>query len=227
MRRPPELGGRSALPDPDPRLLAAVVVPARDEQARIEACLLALTGQRGVAPRSYEVIVILDGCRDDTASIVAQIVGRASQTPLHAVALPVSQGVGRARRHGMDLACERLLGLGKRGGLIASTDADSVVADDWLACQLALASSGASAIGGLIELDADESGVLAPQALTDRERRSVERMRAVFDEHPREGTVQHHQFSGASLALTAETYRRCGGLPVRAALEDEALEREL
>ncbi|MFZ1924986.1 MAG: glucosyl-3-phosphoglycerate synthase [Solirubrobacteraceae bacterium] len=41
------------------------------------------------------------------------------------------------------------------------------------------------------------------------------------------GADEHHQFSGASLALTAGTYRRCGGLPVRAALEDEALEREL
>jgi hypothetical protein len=39
--------------------------------------------------------------------------------------------------------------------------------------------------------------------------------------------AEHHHFSGASLSLTAETYRRCGGLPVRAALEDEALEREL
>jgi hypothetical protein len=29
------------------------------------------------------------------------------------------------------------------------------------------------------------------------------------------------------MAITAATYRRCGGLPVRAALEDEALEREL
>ena len=39
--------------------------------------------------------------------------------------------------------------------------------------------------------------------------------------------VEHHQFSGASLALTAGAYARCGGLPVRAALEDEALEHAL
>ncbi len=39
--------------------------------------------------------------------------------------------------------------------------------------------------------------------------------------------AEHHQFSGASLALTAAAYRECGGLPVSAALEDEALEREL
>ncbi|MCW3018469.1 MAG: glucosyl-3-phosphoglycerate synthase, partial [Solirubrobacterales bacterium] len=162
-----------------------------------------------------------------TAAVVSALASRASQVRVHVVELPVSHGVGRARRRGMDLACERLLSVDKRDGLIASTDADSVVADDWLACQLALTTRGASAIGGLIELDRDEAGALARQALIERERRSVERMRAVFEEQPDEGAAEHHQFSGASLALTAETYQRCGGLPVRAALEDEALEREL
>jgi len=225
--RPGELDGRPALGDPNARLQAVVVVPARDEQARIEACLLALARQREVSAESYEVIVILDGCRDATAAVVRALASRAPQLRVHVVELPVSQGVGRARRRGMDLACERLFSVGRHDGLIASTDADSVVADDWLACQLALTTRGASAIGGLIELDAGETGALAVQALTERERRGVERMRAVFDQHPGEGTVEHHQFSGASLALTAQTYRRCGGLPVRAALEDEALEREL
>jgi glucosyl-3-phosphoglycerate synthase len=227
MSTPRGLSGRSPLPAPDRRLQCVVVVPARDEQARIEACLLALERQRNAPAGSYEVIVILDGCRDATGAVVRELARRAPQMQLHAVELAVSQGVGRARRHGMDLACERLLGLGKLDGLIASTDADSVVADDWLACQLALTAGGASAIGGLIELDAHESGALAAQALLERERRSVQRMRAVFDEQAPDGTVQHHQFSGASLALTAEIYQRCGGLPVRAALEDEALEREL
>ncbi|MDQ6807309.1 MAG: glucosyl-3-phosphoglycerate synthase, partial [Actinomycetota bacterium] len=37
----------------------------------------------------------------------------------------------------------------------------------------------------------------------------------------------HHQFSGASLAVTARTYREIGGLPIGEALEDEALERAL
>ena len=128
----------------------------------------------------------------------------------------------------MDLACERLLAVGRRDGLIASTDADSVVADDWLACQLELATRGASAIGGLIELDAAE---IARTRRTGAGRARAAQRRAhargAVEEHAGERTLEHHQFSGASLALTAETYRRCGGLPVRAALEDEALEREL
>src|SRR5665213_828423 len=47
------------LPDADPALRAVVVVPARDEAARIAACPLALTPQRALEPESYEVIVIL------------------------------------------------------------------------------------------------------------------------------------------------------------------------
>ncbi len=39
--------------------------------------------------------------------------------------------------------------------------------------------------------------------------------------------VEHWQFSGASLALTAATYEEIGGLEPRAALEDEYLERAL
>jgi glycosyltransferase involved in cell wall biosynthesis len=228
----PQAPARSALIDPDPGLLAVVVVPARDEELRIEACLLALARQRGVQRASYEVIVILDGCRDRTAEIVQQVAQREPALRVHALSSPAPAGVGRARRQGMDLACQRLLNVGRNDGLIASTDADSVVADDWLACQLELTRLGARAIGGHIELDDRETETLAVQALRERERRGRERMRAVIEADPAEPTpeqptAEHHHFSGASLALTAETYRRCGGLPVRAALEDEALEREL
>ena len=62
--------------------------------------------------------------------------------------------------------------------------------------------------------------------MRERDGRAAERLHAVLSRE-RVGVAEHHQFSGASLALTAQAYRRCGGLPVRAALEDEALEQEL
>jgi len=219
-----------ALAPPARELLASVVVPARDEAERIGACLRALARQRGLAPACFEVIVVLDGCRDATASVVALAQAREPHLRVHAVTLPTPQGVGRARRLGMDLACQRLLSLDREDGLIASTDADSLVAADWLACQLELVRGGAQAIGGHIALDPLEAGALAPAALAERERRAARRMRAARAGGGRDdddGVVEHHHFSGASLALTARAYRRCGGLPVRAALEDEALEREL
>jgi glycosyltransferase involved in cell wall biosynthesis len=217
---------RAGLADPDAALCAVVVVPARDEAERIEACLRSLAAQNGVARERYELIVVLDGCRDATREKVLALGAREPTLRLHLVVLAEPEGVGRARRCGMDLACERLLALGREDGLIASTDADSVVAPDWLSAQLALVRAGAEAIGGLIELDCDEAARLTPEAVGERDGRAVERLRAVLSRERAE-IAEHHQFSGASLALTAQAYRRCGGLPVRAALEDEALEQEL
>jgi glucosyl-3-phosphoglycerate synthase len=218
---------RARLEDPARQLRAVVVIPARDEAQRIGACLRSLADQHGVPREQYELIVVLDGCRDET---YARVLALASDEPtlrLQTIVLAESQGVGRARRQGMDLACARLRGLGRSDGLIASTDADSVVAPDWLSAQLALVQNGAQAIGGYIELRSDELEALGAEALREREERAAERLSVVLALEDRLTPAEHHQFSGASLALTAVTYERCGGLPVRAALEDEALEQEL
>ena len=71
---------------------------------------------------------------------------------------PPAPGVGHARRQGMDLAAERL----PPDGLIATTDADSEPAPDWLRAQLDAVAAGARAIGGRIEVGAHD---LPPAAL--------------------------------------------------------------
>jgi glucosyl-3-phosphoglycerate synthase len=229
----PEAHALQALADhavqaaPHPELEAIVVVPARDEASRIAACLQALSAQRDMAAGSYEVILILDGCRDHTLRVVQQTTGHLHQAVFHTVTLPRPQGVGRARRLGMDIACRRLTQLGRGEGLIATTDADTTVAANWLAAQLALARAGAAAIGGLIELDVTERQALAPEALGVRDRSATRRLTEAIEQTAGPAAVEHAHFSGASLALTVAAYRRCGGLPVRAALEDEALAQAL
>jgi len=226
---PPQSHALEALADhalqepPHPDLQAIVVIPARDEAPRIAACLDALSSQLDMAAGSYEVIVILDGCRDHTLQVIQERSLRLQQPAVHTVTLLRSQGVGRARRLGMDLAYRRLTQIGAENGLIASTDADSTVAPDWLSAQLALARAGAEAIGGLIELDPTERQALDPEAITVREHSTAQRLSSAIEQTAGEATLEHPHFSGASLALTAAAYRRCGGLPVRAALEDEAL----
>ncbi len=228
MRAKTEVSG-SALPAPDPRLEMVVVVPARDEEERIGACLCALAEQGGVAHDAYEVVLVLDGCRDGTRERALDVAASHPQLRLRLLELELPRGVGRARRLGMDLACERLLAVNRPLGLIASTDADSIVAGDWLEAQRALVAAGASAIGGLIELDPVEAGELSREALQRRGAEAVRRLRHVRERGIpwNDQIAEHHQFSGASLALTAAAYQQCGGLPVSAALEDEALEREL
>ncbi len=212
------------LPPPSAGLRAIVVVPARDEARQIPACLHALSAQREMPPGSYEVIVILDGCRDHTLQVI-QDASPLLRPAVHAIAVMQSQGVGRARRLGMDIAHRRLTEIGAGQALIASTDADSIVASDWLSAQLALARQGAAAIGGLIELEPTERQALDPHAVAVREHNAARRRAEA--ERTAAGTVEHPHFSGASLSLTAAAYERCGGLPLRAALEDEALAQAL
>jgi glucosyl-3-phosphoglycerate synthase len=195
-------------------LASIVVVPARDEQERIGNCLRALARQT-LPMRAFETIVVLDACRDDTARIVREV-GSVLGLPVRTIQGPGS-GPGAARRVGMDAACARLLTLGRPQSLIACTDADSRPAPDWLERQLAHVSAGARAIAGLIELDDDEAGELPQAVLGRRERDAVARLWRVRRGDPDAG---HHHFAGASIGVTAATYRDVGGIEPLTALED-------
>ncbi|MBE1531905.1 glycosyltransferase [Actinomadura algeriensis] len=64
-RPPPLAAGRS----PRPPRRVSVVVPARDEEARLERCLVPLLAD----PAVHEVIVVDDGSRDGTARLAARL----------------------------------------------------------------------------------------------------------------------------------------------------------
>ena len=191
-----------------------VVVPARDEEQRIGACLQALADQ-SVGSDAFEVVVVLDACVDRTAQAVAQAAG-ALGLALTSIPGP-GFGSGPARMVGMDLACERLLAAGRRDGLIACTDADSRPDPDWLERQLAHVAAGARAIAGLIELDDDEAAQLPAGVRRRRDRDVAARLAQVRRIEPGAG---HHHLAGASLGVTAAVYREVGGIEPLAALED-------
>jgi glucosyl-3-phosphoglycerate synthase len=207
------------LPAPRASVRAVVVVPAHNEERRIGRCLEALAGQVEVAPEEFEVIVVLDACDDGTA---AEVEARRGGPDIHTVIGP-GQGAGPARATGMDIGCARLESLGSSGGLLASTDADSVVAPDWIARQLEAIATGAEAIGGEIRLDPDEAAALPPGILAGREAQLAARTR----EAAARGPAEHAHFSGASLGVTPRAYRQAGGMAWMAALEDQELEDRL
>jgi len=203
-----------------------VVVPAHEEEELVGACLTALAGQVDLGPGELEMLLVLDDCTDRTTER-ALAAAAVSAVPLHLLE-SAERGVGAARRAGMDAAGDRLLSLGRPGGLIACTDADSVVAPDWVAAQLVAAERGAKAIGGRIELGAADREALGPAVMADRSHRARRRHSSLLaSTTPAGSTFEHWQFSGASMAVTAQTYRRVGGIAPEPALEDEAFEHAL
>jgi glucosyl-3-phosphoglycerate synthase len=212
----------AALPPPADSVGAVVVVPAHNEEERIGRCLEALACQVEVDPEAYEVIVVLDGCDDATEAAVEAARLRFPEPALHVIAGP-RRGAGPARATGMDVGCARLESVGRLDGLLASTDADSRVAPDWIARQLEAIAAGAEAIGGEVLLDPAEAAALPDGVVARREVDLAVRTR----EAGARGPAEHAHFSGASLGVTPRAYRRAGGMAWLAALEDQELEDRL
>ncbi|HET9075088.1 MAG TPA: glucosyl-3-phosphoglycerate synthase [Solirubrobacteraceae bacterium] len=195
--------------------MSIVVIPARDEQDRIATCLEALAGQ-SVGPDAFEVILVADACVDATEARARAAAER------HSITLSIltgpGEGTGPARRLGMDAAAQRLRELGTENGLIATTDADTRPAPDWLERQLAHIEDGAQVVAGLIQLRAADAAELPDAVLNHRAQDAARRMEEVLVQDPE---ADHHHFAGASLGITAATYAAVGGLEATPALEDE------
>lgn len=219
---------------------ACVIVPVRNEARTLLGTLRALADQRDSdgAPLDrarYEVIVFANDCTDHSAALVRAFAARHPTLALHVVERGYPAGtfhVGHARRMLMDEACRRLLLLGRRRGVIASTDGDTRVASTWIAATLREVAQGADAVCGRIvtDLPADtEAGRLTRQYhLRDvGYRLLVAEMESLLDPDPHDPWPRHHQHFGASLAVTAGAYLRAGRLPVVPYLEDIALYQAL
>lgn len=241
--------GPSVAPGSDPPLVptppaadceAVIVVPVRDEEQTVGAALAALAAQTDLAGlaldhRRFEVIVLANNCRDGSAAVARAVARRHPTLVLHVVerTLPPEQThVGAARRLAMNEAVCRLVRIGRDRGVIASTDGDSRVAATWLAATLREAEQGADAVCGRI-LTPPSAGVDPDRGvrlylLRDAAYRLlVAELEAVLDPDPADPWPRHHQHYGASFAVTATAYRRIGGVPAVATLEDVALHAAL
>ena len=225
---------------PRPDCDVCIVVPLRDEGVRIEAALDALAHQvdpagRPVDRARYEIVVLANNCRDDSAELARRFARRHPDLMLHVVETelpPAEAHVGRARQLLMDEAYERLAGPGRAGGVIASTDGDSRVTPTWLAATLAEVAGGAGAVGGRILLTPEGRAALDPGTRAYHLRDVGYRLLAAeladrLEPLPWDPWPRHHQHFGASLAVTTAAYRRAGGLPPVTPLEDMAFYRAL
>ncbi|MFG3051079.1 glycosyltransferase family A protein [Kitasatospora sp. NPDC048239] len=182
-----------------------VVVPAYQEEARIEGTLRALAAQRD---QGFTLLVVDNGSTDATAAKVRAFAGRAP-FPVEVLVEP-EKGVGSAIDTGFRYA------IAHGAALLARTDADCLPEPGWTAA----ARAGLDACGGLVcgrvTARRDEHGptgravfrlLVALGALFGRIRPAHRRRHGYL--------TPYRMHAGNNMAITAELYLAVGGMPRR------------
>lgn len=223
---------------PNPACRAVVIVPARNEREHILAALSSLSDQvdadrRKLEPRTFEILVLLNNCSDDSAALVRTFQRSHSDLALHAIEQtldPAVAHVGTARKMLMDAAYTRLQSISptiRSAGAILSTDADTVVAADWIFRNLRELQIGADAVGGQIEIAPKDltnldCGARAAYEKDQLYQKLVAQLESLLDPDPFDPWPRHLQHFGASLACTPKIYAEAGGMRAVRSLEDVA-----
>lgn len=222
---------------PHARLQFCVTVPVKNEEQTIRQTLRALYRQRSLAGNRfdharYEVILLINNTSDRSRAIAESFQHQHPAFALHICELdfpPEQAHIGHVRRVVMDEACRRLRQSKSFSSCsaILTTDADTQVASNWLACNVQELSRGADAVGGRILMRKRESTSLnqatqAMQIADDRYRRLVAWLEDFCDPQTHDPWPRHHQHFAGSLAIRAEVYDAIGGMPDVPALEDMA-----
>lgn len=217
------------------RWLPTVAVPARDEEARLPALLVALAGQTWLARNQgpLPVTVALNNCTDRSAAVVMEAQARHPRLRINLFEATLPTGaahVGTARRRAMDEAWESLDH--HPNAVILTTDADATPEPEWVEANLRAVAAGADAVGGLIIGDPEEEaqlgvGVLLRAGRQGRYAGLADQLAALIDPLVHDPWPRHRDHTGASLAVRAQAYAAVGGLPALPFREDLALVRRL
>jgi len=233
--------GTLDLPAIHPACRLIVTIPAKDEAGFITETLAALYDQcdetgKPIDRQSYEVIILANNCKDETAGVCRAYGSDHPDFRLHVVErrLPAAIAcVGTARRLMMDTALLRFGLLERPTGVICTTDADTRVHREWVYHTLKSIDRGARAVGGRIlvpTFDRAADPRYRKYHLRDVTYRSLQYcLESMIDPCRADPWPRHFQHFGPSTAVTAEAYERCGGIPPLKSLEDvnffRALER--
>ena len=184
-----------------------VVVPARDEVGAIGDCTASIRrslANAGIRRDHVAFIVVADTCTDATAAVARQALG------VDGVVVEVGAGLaGAARAIGTAHGLTRWRRWPAHQIWTAHTDADSIVAEDWIDRHRRLADLGYAAVAGVVEVDSFDE--YAPWV--------AHRHHANYSGHGDE----HPHVHGANLGVRADAYLAVGGWPTITDGEDQAL----
>ena len=170
---------------------------------------------------STVAVVLVNNSDDDTATLAERFVTRHCTVVVEQVTLTPANA-GTARAAALDCALNML----PDDGILMTTDADSEVAPDWIAANLAELDAGADAVAGVVAFNAATRATLpafgADRSLEWRLADLHARLGTLIDPLPHDPWPNHIWAWGASLAVTATAYRTVGGIPAVPLAEDRA-----
>ena len=180
---------------------------------------------RGRAGNLRLQYLLLNNCTDQTEA-VAHSLSASLPFALYKIrhTFPrLTANAGNARRLAMQYAAE----LAGAGGVLLTTDADGVVAEDWIERALLAVSDGAELVCGRVEIDLTEAALIPAHLHTDDALECeltelVDQIACRLDPEPADPWPRHTEAAGASLAVTVAAFTRVGGVPAVASGEDRA-----
>jgi len=190
-----------------------VAIPACNEQQGMAACLAAVDTAAACTADDADVtlLILANNCRDRTATMARRGVSRPLRVVVDQVELPADWRAGGVRREALDPAAALL----PADGVRMTTDADSTVAPDWIAANLAALAS-ADAVAGVVAFDLAIRAALPWLPGRDLEWRLAElhaQLNSLLGPVTLDPWPNHIWTWGASLALTVSACRAIGGLP--------------
>ena len=205
---------------------AAIVIPAKDEENRLRACLdAAAIAVRAADGICAGIVLVVNNTRDASALRAFDWAVTQRVVPFAMIDCdfwPGEAGVGAARRLGLDMACGQLAA----HGALLTTDADTLVRDDWVMRNLAELRA-ADLICGTVLARPDEARALPAEiaAHGSAERAYLAgsvRLVARLDPQPNDPAPAHHNPAGASMAVSRRVHEAVRGLPALPLREDRA-----
>lgn len=208
-------------------LSLCVCVPARNEGDRLPILLDAIAAQSW--PGIICVSIAVNNTTDDSVEEISQArVRHADRLDIRAVVTEFPTALahaGSARRLAMTEGLRCLSSLDT--GILVSTDADVRPPPEWLTNIAAAFSRGADLVGGRIVIDEEREplpqGAATLRQVWDDYWSKVRVIEDRIDPIAWDPAPRHGDHTGASLAIRADLYLACGGVPLLPTGEDCAL----
>jgi glycosyltransferase involved in cell wall biosynthesis len=209
-----------------------VAIPARNEASLLRGTLDAFAAQTSLHgapldPSVFDIIVFANNCDDATADVARSFAAAHPELPTFVVSANLLRSVanvGTARKLVMDMAARRFRSCGRPHGIVATTDADTLVAPDWVATILSECAPVDAVAGHVTIAESELATLLAPaRFLYSRElayRRAFAEISHALDPLAHDPAPRHASFVGASFAVKTRAYFDAGGVPPLAVLED-------